>query len=319
MSTTTQVAAKAAQVKKKKRLSLERREAAQGYVFILPWIIGFIAFTGGPLLFSLYASFTNYDFTSKMDFVGLDNYKQMFTEDPLFWVSLKNTLFYVVLMVPLTTMASVFLASLLNQKIPGMRIFRTIYYLPSVLSGVGVYMLWMQMFSPDSGLVNLVLNWFGITGPGWLFDPNWTKPAIVIMKMWSVGGGMLMYLAALQGVPEQLYEAAEIDGASVMRRFWHITMPMISPVIFFEVVTTLIAGFQIFQEGYVMGADNNPGAPMNSMMFYNLHMFLKAFQVFQMGFATAMAWFLFVIVIIITLINMWVSKYWVHYEGGDGR
>ncbi|WP_231571569.1 carbohydrate ABC transporter permease [Gordoniibacillus kamchatkensis] len=275
--------------KPRKRASLERREAAQGFMFVLPWIIGFIAFTGGPLLFSLYTSFTNYDFTSKMDFVGLDNYKYMFTQDPLFWVSLKNTLFYVVLMVPLTTLASVTLASLLNQKVPGMRAFRTVYYLPSVLSGVGVYMLWMELLSPDSGIVNVVLGWFGITGPGWLFDPNWTKPAIVFMKMWSVGGGMLMYLAALQGVPEQLYEAAEIDGASPLRRFWHITVPMISPVIFFEVVTTLISGFQIFQEGYVMAADpGTPGSPLNSLMFYNLHMFLKAFQAFQM--ATPQRW-----------------------------
>jgi multiple sugar transport system permease protein len=306
--------------KRKKRLSLERRETFQGYIFVLPWMIGFLAFTAGPLLFSLYASFTNYDFTSKMDFVGLENYKNMFTGDPLFWISLKNTLFYVVLMVPLTTLASVALASMLNQKITGMRIFRTIYYMPSVLSGVGVYMLWMELLSPDSGIVNVVLGWFGIQGPGWLFDPNWTKPAIVFMKMWSVGGGMLMYLAALQSVPEQLYEAAEIDGASPLRRFWHITVPMISPVIFFEVVTTLISGFQIFQEGYVMSADpGTPGSPMNSLMFFNLHMFLKAFQAFQMGYASAMAWFLFVIVIIITLINMWVSKYWVHYEGGDGR
>ncbi|TJY41350.1 sugar ABC transporter permease [Cohnella pontilimi] len=306
--------------RRKTRLSLERKEALQGYMFVLPWILGFIVFTSGPLLFSLYVSFTNYDFTSRMDFIGLRNYEHMFDEDPLFWLSLKNTAFYVVLMVPLTTIASVFLATLLNQKIPGMRIFRTVYYLPAVLSGVGVYMLWMQLLSPDSGLVNVVLSWFGIEGPGWLFDANWTKPAIVFMKMWSVGGGMLMYLAALQNVPEQLYEAAELDGAGVFRRFRHITLPMITPVIFFEVVTTLIGGFQIFQEGYVMSADpTTPGSPMNSLLFYNLHMYLKAFQVFQMGYASAMAWFLFAIVLVITLLNMWISKFWVHYEGGDGR
>ncbi|REE86126.1 carbohydrate ABC transporter membrane protein 1 (CUT1 family) [Paenibacillus taihuensis] len=306
--------------RRKKPMSLERKEELQGYLFVLPWIIGFLLFTAGPLLFSFYVSFTNYDFTSQMDFVGLRNYKYMFHGDPLFWVSLKNTLFYVVLMVPLTTFASIALASILNQKIPGIRVFRTIYYLPSVLSGVGVYMLWMELLSPDTGIVNLVLSWFGITGPGWMFDPNWTKPAIVMMKMWSVGGGMLMYLAALQGVPEQLYEAAEIDGAGSLRRFWHITMPLISPVIFFEVITTFISGFQIFQEGYVMSSDpTTPGSPMNSLLFFNLHMYLKAFKVFQMGYASAMAWFLFVVVLFITMINMWVSKYWVHYEGGDGR
>jgi multiple sugar transport system permease protein len=151
-------------------------------------------------------------------------------------------------------------------------------------------------------------------------DPNWTKPAVILMKMWGVGGGMLLYLASLQGVPDHLYEAAEIDGATSARKFWHVTMPLITPVIFFELITNVIGGFQIFQEGYVMGDDmNSPGSPMNSLLFYNLHMFLKAFKTFQMGYATAMAWFLFFIVMILTVINMYFSKKWVHYEGGEGQ
>lgn len=305
-------------LQKRKLLSLDRKEALQGYMFVAPWIIGFLVFTAGPLLFSLYASFTNYDITSRMDWVGTKNYVRMFTKDPIFPIALKNTLYYVALMVPLTTVGSVLLAVLLNFKIPGMRVFRTIYYLPAVLSGVAVYMLWMMLLSPE-GLINVALGWVGIDGPAWLQDPKWTKEAIVIMKMWGVGGGMLLYLAALQGVPDQLYEAAEIDGAGSLRKFWHVTVPMITPVIFFDIVTSLIGGFQIFQEGYVMADNNTPGAPMNSLMFYNLHMFLKAFKVFDMGYAMAMAWFLFLIAIFVTIVNLVASKYWVHYEGGDNR
>jgi multiple sugar transport system permease protein len=305
---------------KRKRLSLDKREAAQGYMFVAPWIIGFLCFTGGPLLFSLYASFTNYDITSRMDWVGLRNYQVMFNRDPLFWISLKNTLYYVAIMVPLTTIGSLLVAVLLNVKVPGMRIFRTIYYLPAVLSGIGVYMLWMMLLEPQSGLVNTVLGFVGIDGPNWLTDPNWTKDSLILMRLWAVGGGMLLYLAALQGVSEQLYEAAELDGAGHFRKFWHITVPMVTPVIFFDLVTSLIGGFQVFQEGYIMSADpTNPGSPMNSLLFFNLHMFNKAFKVFDMGYAMAMAWFLFLIAIAVTVFNMIASKYWVHYEGGDNR
>lgn len=305
---------------RKRLLSLDKREAAQGYMFVAPWIIGFLFFTAGPLFFSLYASFTNYDITSRMDWVGLRNYQIMFNRDPLFWLSLKNTLYYVALMVPLTTIGSLLVAVLLNVKIPGQRIFRTVYYLPAVLSGIGVYMLWMMILEPQSGLINNVLSWVGIQGPNWLTDPNWTKESLVLMRLWAVGGGMLLYLAALQGVPDQLYEAAEIDGAGHGRKFLHITVPMVTPVIFFDLVTSLIYGFQVFQEGYIMSSDpSSPGSPMNSLLFFNLHMFNKAFRVFDMGYAMAMAWFLFVIAILVTVFNLIASKYWVHYEGGDNR
>ncbi len=289
-------------------------------MFVAPWIIGFLCFTGGPLLFSLYASFTNYDITSRMDWVGFRNYQIMFDRDPLFWISLKNTLYYVAIMVPLTTIGSLLVAVLLNVKVPGMRVFRTIYYLPAVLSGIGVYMLWMMLLEPQSGLVNTVLGFVGIDGPNWLTDPAWTKNSLILMRLWAVGGGMLLYLAALQGVSEQLYEAAELDGAGHLRKFWHITVPMVTPVIFFDLVTSLIGGFQVFQEGYIMSADpSSPGSPMNSLLFFNLHMFNKAFKVFDMGYAMAMAWFLFLIAIAVTIFNMIASKYWVHYEGGDNR
>jgi multiple sugar transport system permease protein len=281
-------------------------------------LIGFLVFTAGPMLFSLYASFTNYDITSRMDFIGLKNYIRMFTNDDLFWISLKNTLYYVAISVPITTAGAVLLAVLLNQGVRGMRIYRTIYYLPAVLSGVGVYLLWMQLLNPSSGLVNTVLAWIGITGPAWLFDPNWTKPALILMKLWSLGGGMLLYLASLQGVSNSLYEAAELDGANSFRKFVHITLPMITPVIFFDLVTSLIGGFQVFQEAYVM-TTGGTGGPANSLVFFNLHMFNKAFKVFDMGYAMAMSWILFVVVLIITLINLKLAPRWVHYEGDDQK
>ncbi|MEH7886456.1 sugar ABC transporter permease [Bacillus sp. JJ1609] len=305
-------------VAKKKGLSRQAKDNLAGYLFISPWIIGFIGLTLGPLLFSLAASFTDYNITSKMNFIGFENFKRMFTMDDLFRTSLYNTLYYVIFSVPLTTAGAILLGVLLNQKVKGMKFFRTIYYLPAVLSGVAVYFLWMQLLSPSTGLVNTMLGWFGIDGPAWLFDPEWTKPALLLMKMWSVGGGMLLYLASLQGVSPQMYEAADIEGATSWQKFFHITLPMISPIIFFDVITSTIGSFQIFQEAYVM-TENGSGGPGNSLLFYNLHMWNNAFEVFNMGYASAMAWLLFIIVMILTVVNMKLGKRWVHYEGGDGK
>lgn len=309
---------KTAETTRPKGLSRKAKDNLAGYLFISPWIIGFLGLTLGPLLFSLAASFTDYNITSKMNFIGLENYKRMFTMDDLFRTSLFNTVYYVIFSVPLTTAGAILLAVLLNQKIKGMKFFRTIYYLPAVLSGVAVYFLWMQLLSPSTGLVNTMLGWIGIEGPAWLFDPEWTKPALLLMKMWSVGGGMLLYLAIMQGVSPQMYEAADIEGASPWQKFYHITLPMISPIIFFDVITSTIGAFQIFQEAYVM-TENGSGGPGNSLLFYNLHMWNNAFEVFDMGYASAMAWLLFIIVMILTAVNMKLGKRWVHYEGGDGK
>ena len=300
---------------KKKRTKRQKKEAMWGLLFVSPFIIGFAIFMLGPMLFSFIGSFTNYNLTSRMDYIGLDNFKRMFTLDDLFWKSLYNTGYYVLFNVPLTAIGSVLLAVLLNQRVRGISIFRTIFYLPAILSGVAVYVLWMQMLSPSSGLVNVVLSWFSIDGPAWLFDPNWTKPALILMKLWSVGGAMLLYLATLQNVPNQLYESAEIDGASAFARFRHITLPMITPIIFYDVVTSTIGAFQIFQEAYVMSESGTNG-PANSLLFYNLHMWNKAFVAFDMGYAMAMSMILFVIVLSLTFINMKLAPRWVHYGGG---
>ncbi len=290
----------------------KRNEALWGLLFVSPFIIGFIGFMFLPMVFSFIGSFTNYNITSRMDFIGFDNFRRMFTNDQLFLTSLYNTVFYVVLNVPLTTAGGVFLAVLLNRNIRGITIFRTIFYLPAILSGVAVYVLWMQLLSPSSGLINTVLSWVGIAGPSWLFDPNWTKPALILMRLWSVGGAMLLYLATLQNVPNQLYESAEVDGAGPFRKLRHITLPLITPIIFYDVITSTIGAFQIFQEAYVM-TENGTGGPANSLLFYNLHMWNKAFVAFDMGYAMAMSLVLFAIVIVLTFINLKLAPRWVHY------
>lgn len=306
----------AATVKQKKSSSKRKKqEALWGLLFVSPFIIGFLIFMLGPMLFSFYGSLTNYNLTSKMDFIGFDNFTRMFTQDELFWKSLYNTGYYVLFNVPLTAVGSVLLAVLLNQRVRGMSVFRTIFYLPAILSGVAVYVLWMQMLSPTSGLINTVLAWVGVEGPSWLFDPEWTKPALILMKLWSVGGAMLLYLATLQNVPNQLYESAEIDGASAFKRFRHITLPLITPIIFYDVVTSTIGAFQIFQEAYVM-TESGTNGPANSLLFYNLHMWNKAFVAFDMGYAMAMSMVLFVIVLGLTFVNLKLAPRWVHYGGG---
>ncbi|MFW5983448.1 MAG: carbohydrate ABC transporter permease [bacterium] len=299
-----------------KNMSLKKQDMITGYIFIAPFIIGFLVFIAGPMLFSLYASFTNYNITSKFDFVGLRNYSHMFTKDQIFWTSFKNTIIFVVLGVPIFRIAAIALSILLNNTIKGMRVFRTIFYLPVVMSGVATFLLWMQMFHPAYGLVNTVLSWVGIEGPAWLVDPFWTKPALVLMGLWAAGGNMLLYLARLKGIPQQLYESAEIDGANGFHRLFKITIPMLTPIIFFDLITGMIGAFQVFQSAYVMTGGQG-GGPMNSLLFYNYYLWNKAFKVFDMGYATAMSWFLFIVIMSVTVFNLKFSKKWVYYEGAD--
>lgn len=293
----------------------ECREARAGWLFISPWLIGFLCLTGGPLLFSLYASFTNYNMTSRMDFIGLANYIKMFTKDPVFWKSLGNTLYYVALAVPCSCVCAIFLATLLNQKVKGTPLFRMLFYLPTVLSGVAVYQLWMQLLAPQSGLINSVLRLVGIEGPSWLSDPAWTKPSLVMMRVWALGTSMLLYLSSMNSVSKDLYEAADIDGASFLQKFRKITLPQISPIIFFDIITNMTGAFQVFQEALVM-SKNGKGDPAGSLLFYNLHIYQEAFTHYDMGYASAMAWFLLLIVMAITVVNLVASKYWVHTEEG---
>lgn len=292
--------------------TMSRREAAWAYFFISPWIVGFILFTIGPMLASLYYSFTKYNIISPPQWTGLANFRDLL-RDPLFWKSLQVTVYYAGLALPLGLLVGFFLAVLLNQKIPGVNVWRTIYYLPSVIAGVAVALLWIRIFNPKIGILNPFLAKFGIQGPGWLNDPKWAMPALVIMSLWGVGGGMIIYLAGLQGVPTTLYEAAKVDGASLWQRFWHVTLPMVTPVIFYNLVMGMIGAFQYFTVVYV--ATGGSGSPARATLFYNLYLYQNAFKYFEMGYASTMAWILFLIVMALTILVFRSSAVWVYYEG----
>ena len=293
-----------------KRRSLAGDEEFHFYLFVSPWLIGFLLFTLGPIVASLVLSFTRYNIVRPPEFSGLENFK-LLAADTLFWQSLKVTLIYVVFAVPLGIIGSLLLATILNQKIGGLSIFRTLYYLPNVISGVAVSLLWMWVLNPDFGILNYVLYvLFHIKGPGWLFSETWVMPSFVLMSLWNVGGPMLIYLASLQGIPTQLYEAAELDGAGMLAKFWNITIPMLTPVILFSLITGVINSFQVFTQAYVM----TKGGPGYSSLFYVLYLYQNAFFYFKMGYAAALAWILFVIILICTLLLLRTSQRWVYYE-----
>lgn len=293
-----------------------RIENRKGYAFISLYIIGFFCFTFLPLLFSLFSSFTYYNITAVQKWYGVTNFVNLFTRDSDFYKSLYNTMWYVVFSVPLNMVASLGLALLMNMDIKGKRIFRTLYYLPSVLSGIAVYLLWQWVFDPNAGLLNSALRAIGIDGPNWLYNPSTTKPAMLIMSLWGVGGGCIIILAALQSVPQELYEAGLIDGATGWSKFLHITLPLISPTLFFKLITGISGAFQIFDSAYFMAQN---GGPDKSLLFYNLYLFNTAFSDQQMGKACAMAWILFIIIMLFTVIQLILQNKWVYYEGGDER
>jgi len=295
-----------------RRSKLLWREARDGYLFISPWIIGFLVFTLGPMIFSLYASLCDWDMLNAPKFIGLSNYHQMLFDDFRFAKAIGVTLKYSALSLPLGLVASLGIAILLNQKVKGLTFFRAIYYIPAILPGVAVAMLWQWIFNPESGVINLLLAKIGIQGPQWLTSPEWAVPAFVIMSLWAAGAGMILYLAALQSVPTQLYEAAEIDGAGPWQKFRNVTLPMISPTIFFNLVMGIIGSFQVFTSAYVI--TGGEGSPAYSTLFYVLYLYQKAFNYFSMGYACALAWVLFLIILVLTLIVWWTGKNWVYYE-----
>jgi multiple sugar transport system permease protein len=294
-----------------KKLSSSKKEAVWGYFFILPWIIGFLVLRLGPMISSLFMSFTEYAIISPPVFIGLANFIKMFTNDPSFWDALRVTFSYAVIAIPIGMTISLVIALLLNQKIPGVTLWRTIYYLPSVVSGVAVATLWFWLFHSEFGLINLGLGQIGIHGPAWLRDPDWALMALIIMSFWSIGGGMVVNLAGLQGIPTELYEAASIDGANAWNRFWSVTLPMLSPVLFFNLVMGVIDTFQYFTNAFVM----TNGGPGRSTLFYNLYLYQNAFRYFKMGYASALAWIMFLIILVFTLLIFKSSPYWVYYEG----
>jgi multiple sugar transport system permease protein len=292
----------------------------EGYAFISPWLIGFLVLTAGPMLASAFISLTSWTMLSPPTWVGFENYEAILKDDSLFSISLWNTIYYVLLSVPLGLMVSLLLALLLDRRLKGISVFRTIFFLPSITNMVAVSVLWIWIFNPEYGLLNSVLQKFGIAGPLWLQSETWSKPALVIMSLWGVGGTMIIFLAALQGIPHELYEAAQLDGANSWRRFVHITLPMISPAMFFNLIIGIIGSFQVFTQAFVMTGGAQPGTeggPNNSTLFFVLYLYKRAFQEFRMGYASALAWILFLIILVFTLIQMKLSKRWVYYEAGD--
>ncbi|MCS6770678.1 MAG: extracellular solute-binding protein [Kiritimatiellae bacterium] len=286
-----------------------RSEWRDGVLCALPWLLGFIIFTGGPMLFSVVISFCRFDVLNPAVFVGLKNYAFMVTGDELFWTSMRNTLFMVI-GVPLGMAVSFGLALLLNVKVRGIAVWRTLFYLPSIVPAVASSILWIWIFNPQSGLLNTTLAALGIEGPNWLQDEDTSKWALILMGLWGAGGGMIIWLAGLKGISRSYYEAAEIDGANAWQQFRYITVPMMTPYIFFNLVMGLIGTFQIFTQAFIM----TQGGPVNSTLFFAYHLFNNAFRYLHMGYAAAMAWFLFLIVVLITAFQMRTSKRWVHYE-----
>lgn len=291
---------------------MQKREAIMGYIFLSPWLIGFLLFLVGPMIASIFLSMTEYKMISKPVWIGLANYERMIS-DPLVIHSMKVTIKYVVFAVPLGMITAMGVAVLLNQKIRASGIFRTVFYLPSVISGVAIALVFAWIFNYRFGILNYLISFVGIEGPNWLGDPRYALWAFVLMSLWGIGGNVLIYLAALQGVPVSLHEAATIDGANTWTRFWKITIPLITPAILFTLVMGVIGSFQTFTQAYIM----TNGGPANATLLFLLYLYKNAFNWFEMGYASALAWLLFIIVLIMT-ITLWVtSARWVYYEGEE--
>jgi multiple sugar transport system permease protein len=289
---------------------IRRREAISFYLSIAPWLIGFLLFTAGPMLLSAYASLTHWDLITDPRPAGLDNFAAL-AQDPLFWQSLKVTVLNTLAYVPLDVVGGLGLAMLVRPRLRGMRAFRTIFYLPSVVAGVAFVVVWVWLLNPRGGLVNLVLSQLGIEGPNWLNDPHWALVALVLMSFWGWGRSMVIYLGGLQTIPSELYEAAAMDGAGRWKAFWKVTLPLLSPTLFFNLVLSIISTFQTFTSAFV--ATN--GGPLDSTLFIVLYIYRQAFEFFHMGYAAALAWVLFAIILALTVIIFRTQTFWVTYLG----
>lgn len=294
-------------------LNLRRREAIEGYCYLAPWAVGFLAFVAGPTVASLFLSFANYDIVHVPTFVGLQNYTRAFAGDPQFWPSLLKTFYFAGAYVPLTIAASLMLALFLNRSFRGISFFRAIYFLPSLVPVVATTVIWVWILNPQVGLVNYLLGLIGITGPGWLGTVEWAIPSLILLSLWRSAGGetMLIFLAGLQGVPRELYEAAGLDGAGGWQRFRHVTVPLISPTILFNLILGIIGGLKVFTTAFVA----TQGGPAYATWFYALNIYAQAFQFFQMGYASCLAWIFLVVVLILTYLQFRTSSRWVYYEG----
>ncbi|MDC3416624.1 carbohydrate ABC transporter permease [Aquibacillus salsiterrae] len=296
----------------KQRKKLTKSSSIPGWLFASPWIIGLVLFYAFPLFSSIYYSFTTYSILQPGEFVGLENYYKLFN-DELFWKSIYNTVYFAVFFVPLSIIIGVALAMMLNMKVKGMAIYRTIFFLPTLVPQVALAVLWMWLLNPGFGLVNSLLDVVGIPGPNWLGSELWSKPSLILMSLWAIGQPVIIYLAGLGDIPNELYEAAEVDGANWFQKTISVTLPLLTPVIFFNLVMGSIGAFQQFTLPYTM--TQGQGTPANSLTFYVMYLYDNAFKFFKMGYASAMAWILFVIIMALTAVIFITSKRWVHYQG----
>ena len=287
-----------------------RREALEAYLCLSPWAFGFVVFSIVPFAASIGLGFTQWTIIEPPEWIGLNNYIRMFTADPLFWQALKVTTGFVLFSLPLKLVLGLALALLLNIKLRGMDFFRTVFYIPAVISGAAVSLMWMWLLQPDTGVINTLLYFAGIQGPNWFWDRDWALPSVALMSVWKVGGSAIIYLAGLQNIPLHLYEAAEIDGANRWNRFWRITLPLLTPTIFFQLVIEMIDSFKVFTEAFVI----TQGGPLKSTYFYLLYFYEEAFRNFNMGYASALVVVLTLVILATTIFINYTSKRWVYYE-----
>ncbi len=295
--------------------SMRRKEAVDGYLFIAPWLVGFVFLVAGPMIASLGISFMSWDLFSPPRWVGLDNFRALL-QDRLVGLSLYNTAFFTAISVPLNLAAALGAAMLLNLRMRFRPVFRTAFYLPAVMPAVANAILWFWILNPEVGLANSLLRMVGLPELQWLYDPTTSKPAFIIMNLWAIGNTMVIFLAGLQGIPQMLYDAAQVDGANWWHRFWAVTVPMLSPVILFNLVLGIIASFQIFTSAYLLAGD---GGPEQSTLFSVLYLYRLGFEQFRMGYASAYAWVIFLVILVFSLLQLRLARSWVYYEGGDAR
>lgn len=293
------------------RMSRARlRENLEAYVFIGPWLLGFVILTAGPMLYSIVLALSDWDLLNERQFIGFKNFPELMKDD-LFWLSLYNTAYYTFIAVPFHLVAALGAALILNLKLRWINYYRTMVYLPSITPSVASAFLWLWIFNPDFGLANAVIGFFGFAPSRWIWEPDLAKPSLILMGLWSIGPQMVILLAGLQSVPDSLYEAASVDGAGPFHRFRHITLPMVSPVLFFSLIISIIRSFQVFNLAYIM----TQGGPSNATLFYVLYLFRTAWESLRMGYASALAWVLFLIILVFTLIQYSLANRWVYYEG----
>lgn len=295
----------------KKKSGFFKKTEINGWLFALPWIIGLLTFYAFPLFASIYYSFTSYSILQPGEFVGLQNYIDLM-KDELFWKSVYNTVYFAVFYVPLSIIFGVALAMVLNMNVRGLGIYRTIFFLPTLVPHVALAVLWMWLLNPGFGLVNGFLDLFGINGPSWLGSVKWSKPSLIFMSLWTIGQPVIIYLAGLNDIPKELYDAAEVDGANWIQKTFYVTLPLLTPVIFFNLVMGVIGAFQQFTLPYAL--TSGQGSPANSLTFYVMYLYDNAFKYFKMGYGSAMAWILFVVIMALTAVIFISSKHWVHYQ-----